>query len=635
MLETPDPPSPPPPGTTAVSPSSSLVLAAASQPWAFTQAHPLDTSEFCKEADKRRISLREKQLPDLWRVGIVAPFVEIRNKPLHEPMPPSVAEPLSGGTWLTELRLARDTGRLADAEELGFRPQLKFFRSSRSARTSRGWNGLLYSRWQLLWLSRLGGILRQGQWRRDGDRLKWRCPAVSDGTRDQAAAARRLTAILTALEARYLPVVQQHWISLTNADVEEWEQFETNFDPAATLDRLQVEPDELLRSADNLLLSLHRTDPLGGIWSELVRRAPRRSWRDLSGDALVAMDHRIAAEILLRCYEDLVESGSCAPLDERRDVFNFERDRLSYRSQPLDANLSTLGISPHPGVVLVVEGETEEMLVPLVRDHIRIPARPELIQSVVMRGTRKDLTKLAAFASAPLVDRHQAGAWLVAKPPTRLVVVVDPDPPFHSAKSVEAERQKILSEIVAVVRAQGVDPNREDIDDLVTVKTWSEPCFEFEHFTDEELAAVLLDLHPHCGGLDQARLRSALAAHRRGRQDIKEAWKNWRPRVQKPDLARRLWPILENKLDQAMADAARPLPAVAAALVEAYHEAARRPAGHFVLRGASLSYVEDFFDSTEGDAVPDSATPAGVPVIAHAGDGPETTHRDGGSDRAS
>lgn len=131
------------PSIAAVQPSSSQVLAAASQPWAFTQAHPLDTSKLCKEAAKRGIPLREEQLPDLWRVGLVAPLIEIRNRQLHEPTPPSVAEPLSGGTWVTELRLARNTGRLADAEELGFRPQLRFFRSPQPARTSRWWNGLL------------------------------------------------------------------------------------------------------------------------------------------------------------------------------------------------------------------------------------------------------------------------------------------------------------------------------------------------------------------------------------------------------------------------------------------------------------------------------------------------------------
>jgi hypothetical protein len=390
--------------------------------------------------------------------------------------------------------------------------------------------------------------------------------------------------LITALDGRYLPVIERRWINLTNADATDWDSFTRNFDAEGILAGLDASPDDLLHAADNLLLWLDRIDPHGNEWSELVRRAPRRSWHGLSGEALVALDHRIAAEVLLRCYEDLSERGLGAPLSDRTDAFHAERQRISYRSQPLDANLSALGLSPHPGVVLVVEGETEEVLLPLVRDHIEVPSSAEMLQAVVMRGTHKDLTKLAAFASAPLIDRQQADTWLLVKPPTRIHVLVDPDPPFDQP---EAERQKILDEIVAVVRAQGVDPVRADLDTLVTVKTWTASCFEFAHFTDGELARALLDLHPNCGGLEVAALEAALAIHRDHRQDIKAVWKSWRPDVRKPELARRLWPTLSAKLDAAAADPAEPAPEVAVALITAYHEAARRPRGQFGLRGTS------------------------------------------------
>jgi len=570
-----------------------VVLVAASEPWAFTQERPLTTSDFCKEAERRGVAVREEQLPDLWRAGVLAPFVEIRNDHMHRPSSSAIPEPVAGGTWLIELRLARDSGRLADAEDLGFRPQLRFFRLP-SMDWKRGWwNGLLYSRWQLIGLYAVKEMLRGGRWRRDGHRLKWRCPELDEFGRSRVNATRRQAAILVALEARYLPTIESQWISLTNAEVHEWDTFRVGFDPQAVLGRLGVAPDELVRIADGLLLWLKRVDPLGRDWSELVRRAPRRAWKDLTGDALVAIDHRVAAEILLSCYEDLAGRGVCAPLGERTDLFHSGDERLSYRSQPLDANLSSLGISPHPGVVLVVEGETEEVLVPLVRDHVLIPNRPELVQSVVMRGTGSDLTKLAAFASAPLIDRHQADAWLVAKPPTHLMVVVDPDPPYDTPQKVEAARQKIVEEIATVVRAQGVEPMRDDIDSLVSIRTWTARCFEFAHFTDEELADTLLEVHGDCGGLDRRRLIMALAKHRQAGQDVKTLWTRWRPRVQKPDLARRLWPTLRDKLDRASNDEHQPVPEVAQALLDAYHEAARRPVGHFVIRGSELSFVQD------------------------------------------
>lgn len=516
-------------------PSAALVVA--SEPWVFTQQRPLSTSELCQEAEKRRVALREEQLPGLWRAGALAPFVEIRSKPLRPGRSPILGEPVYSGSWhLGELRRAVESGRVADPVQLGFRPQLRFHRPAATDRNRRWWNGLLYSRWQLRGLHDLRHLLSEGQWKRVPNEIlgTWRPRTLTGWETQIAEQSRQLAALLVALEARYLPVLERGWIHLRNAANEEWVTFAQQFDPATVLARLNRDPADLLRSADDLLLRARRIDPLGHHWSALVRRAPQRTWDDLSGDVLVALDHRIAAEILLLCYEDLVARGTVAPLTERKDLFHAERERISDRPQPLDTNLSSLGLSPHPGVILVVEGETEEVLVPLVRDHIRIPNQAEVIQSVVLRGIKGGLTKLAAFASAPLLGEkmpphHQGDAWATVKPPTRLMVVVDPDPPYDSPEHVEEQRRMIVEEIIAVVRAQGVEPNRGDVDSLVSVKTWSASCFEFAHFTDDELAEALLKVHRQCGGLDQARLAAALRVQRDHRRDIAHVWRNWWP----------------------------------------------------------------------------------------------------------
>jgi hypothetical protein len=167
-------------------------------------------------------------------------------------------------------------------------------------------------------------------------------------------------------------------------------------------------------------------------------------------------------------------------------------------------------------------------------------------------------------------------------------VVVDPDPPYDSPMNVEEQRRLIVEEIIAVVRAQGVEPNRDDVDSLVSVKTWSASCFEFAHFTDDELAEALLKVHPHCGGWDKARLVAALRAQRDNGWDIKNVWKNWRPPPSKTALARELWPVLRSKLDAAADDPTADLPPIAEALISAFREAVRRPHGRFVLRGTEI-----------------------------------------------
>jgi hypothetical protein len=211
------------------------------------------------------------------------------NPATTDPAPAAIAEPRSGATSLTELRRARDTGRLVDPEGIGFRPQLRFERRATRASFSREWwNGLLYSRWQLIALHDVRSLLHQGKWSRRDGQIRWRSPPLAEWAPRRVQDFRRLAAVLVALEARYLPTLEEQRIHLTNASVEEWEAFIKHFDALDLLGRLGWNPDDLLRAADKLLIGIARVDPFAGDWSELVRRAPRRTWDKLSGDALAA-----------------------------------------------------------------------------------------------------------------------------------------------------------------------------------------------------------------------------------------------------------------------------------------------------------------------------------------------------------
>ena len=122
----------------------------------------------------------------------------------------------------------------------------------------------------------------------------------------------------------------------------------------------------LLRVADSI-------DPLRD-WYELVRLCHPEKWEKLRGDALVALDHRIAAEILLRFYEDLAQVDAAPPLEQTPKFVCGPRDRrLRSDPQQLDAVLMDFGVSPQPSLVLVLEGETERRLVPRVMDLLGIP----------------------------------------------------------------------------------------------------------------------------------------------------------------------------------------------------------------------------------------------------------------------
>jgi len=302
--------------------------------------------------------------------------------------------------------------------------------------------------------------------------------------------------------------------------------------------------------------------------------------------------------MLLLFYEGLERADAAPQLPANFGRSRHpRRERLGAPIEPLDQRLSRLGISPHPRVLLVLEGETEEYLTPAVFDALGIPHEPEWVRTVVMRSVDADLTKLAAFAAAPLLGERQGNDWLLIKPPTRLMVAVDPEGGFETAEAAEAERQKILREIRNVLAAQvGVPEARlgqvmvlEDLDELVSVHRWDGGCFEFAHFSDERLAEALLAIHrghPQPGRDD---LIQALQRHRQHRDDIKQVWANWRPKPSKRDLAHQLQSELEAQVRRAFEGTTASLPQLAQLVWDAYRIAKSQPAGLFLLKGRAAA----------------------------------------------
>src|SRR5215471_10002820 len=85
----------------------------AGMPWAFTQSQPLTSRDFTREADRRGFVVKASTLRTLYRHGLLVPFVYLGARQVGPIPAPVEYEPMARGTWLTELRYARDRGRLS------------------------------------------------------------------------------------------------------------------------------------------------------------------------------------------------------------------------------------------------------------------------------------------------------------------------------------------------------------------------------------------------------------------------------------------------------------------------------------------------------------------------------------------
>jgi hypothetical protein len=557
-------------------------------PWALTQQQPLNTEHFIDEAKKRGFDLDLTTLREFYRHRLIIPFVEVTSRPVRPLAKPAKPDAATGGTRVFDLRNARDTGCLRDLSADPFKRHLEFEHEGKP----RGWwNGFLYSPYQLLALPTLEGTLAGRTYRTIGKRRFARLPQPNEWLLQGTEKLRKMVLALTALDARYFPTLDPEWIQLNNVpNPEDWTEYRASFDPVQMQAWLAYPSEQIRLDAEWLLSRAHDVDPVGADWSRLMRRAPVRSRKYLKNAALLALDARIAAEILLRFYEDLVLRRQAKRLPDITDfkAWNPLVERLSYHPETLDDDLVRLGISPHPRVVLVVEGETEACHAPRIWQALGFSEAPELMRLLKLGGTGRDLTKVAAVTAAPLVGgRVLANEWKLIKPYTRLFVAVDPDRPFTTPERVAEEKAKILNEIKDVLRAQGVTrPKPEELDELVEIRTWDASCYEFAHFTDEELADGIIEAHPTIDGWSRDQLIEALAHWRAKGTDIKRVWESgrwieqtktvsgkWTPEPSKVALAEALWPTLLKKIQLCVASKGAPVPPIAAVVNDAYHVA--------------------------------------------------------------
>lgn len=335
----------------------------------FSQQSLLTVSRFQNECGRRGLSLADGHLEAFHRPGILIPLYRLAK---------------DVRTDGDELRAARSAGRLHDPRAEPQRPWQRYRRTfgDYNFRSSE----FLYSPYQLLLVQQLRSLLPRIRVRRltqQDFRFRLKLPeSVQPFVQPHVAHNAELVVVLTALETMYRPGIIGR-ISLPGyANRSAWSQYKQGFDPVAILGWLGWQAEQVRDTAERLLSMAHSVDPLRD-WRELVRLAHPTKWEKLRGDALVAHDHRMAAEILLRFYEDLVQVGAAAPLEEPPKLWwHALKERLHTDRGELDAVLMEFGLSPHPAVVLVLEGATEMKLMPRVMDMLDIPRRESFIKLV-------------------------------------------------------------------------------------------------------------------------------------------------------------------------------------------------------------------------------------------------------------
>jgi hypothetical protein len=564
------------------------------RPWVLTQRPLLLEKQFMDEASRRGLRLfRTEALESLHRLDLLVPLLRYdrpirrlratvrRSEPwmrwglLHQSPPiypfDLVEEIHAGRVVLTRsvpVRAWRDRDRIeGDVHFLA--------------------REFLYSPYQLLLIP----TVREGLESRNALKARTLPTAWVDGVLKRARLASaendRHVVLLTALEPIYYPAITAHTrIPGGTGSFEDYDAFARTFDPIELLRWLGWDAAELQKLAEALLWRAHFIDPLKN-WHELVALVHPDKWARLEGDALLAVDLRVAAEMILRFLEDLAERGAAPALpDIPRRAFHPLGERLRPDRDDLDSVLNDYGLSPHPAVLMVVEGPTEQDLLPRVMRLLGIPVRDSFIRIVQLGGVTKQIELLARYIAPPL-RRLDGQAADMLRPPLRVYVVMDAEGGYKTASQRSERKQDWVTHIWNMLEPEfRTTAAREDLKQMVDVTTWDPTAkdIEYAHFTPRQLARAILrgGRAPSDQTIDG--LEASIRGLKTGGASVDKVWKQWpEPRPDMPTLWAELWPVLERRVERAKNAATLDRIPVCRVLFEAYDRAVRHRR-HVVMR---------------------------------------------------
>jgi hypothetical protein len=539
------------------------------EPFVFTQRPALTVEAFGKELRERNIITWPEpgQVEAFHRAGLLVPIYSIRCDPrLVQSRALAEGRKLSREdiralidytrTYGYQLLGERTIGDLTSPAEEGYdswRRQRRSF-AGRPYRTRQ----YLYSHYQLLAVPMITELWPNLRGRLGGT---WRLNLSDrwlEHYRTRAGWFARMVVPLTILEPVYLPeIVENASLPGLSDDFAAFDRFRFDFDPAAALSRIGWSVEEVLKVAEALLAQGHGMDPAAA-FHEITRLIHPSHWKKLKGNSRTAMDYRVAGEMFLSFYEDLVRVGAATPLEPLVGRGWHPRlERLRTDRSELDQVLTRFGISPHPAVVAVLEGEVEARIVPLVLNQLYDRRWRSRVRLFDAQGVDTPLGALAAFAAVPVPTESERDVIPLARHPTRFFVLSDAEGSNASDDQREQKRQGWIDRIHAALPPDiRSEVDRSELDHLVGIIVWDPDGHDFEraHFTDEELADGLLAIGPN--GPPREEVLRRLIDLRARRLNLKRVWHEWdAPKPSKPALAMQLWPILSKRIDEAREDA--------------------------------------------------------------------------------
>ena len=317
--------------------------------------------------------------------------------------------------------------------------------------------------------------------------------------------------LLLFIQNKYLPIVKQpgHIIvtgdrrSPTNNLYERWYDLQKRSIPKEIVSALGLETEEI-EDYRGLIGGYGRSiDPLND-WYDLIKYITYGKRQKLKGKALLAQDFYLISDMLALLLEDLtgekqLETGSLDDTMRGRGKAGVYDKELNYVDRDvLIKLLREYGINPRPRLVLIVEGDTEEVAFPIIANSMGIPLERYDIQIINIRGVDKHPRELIVHHSTP--DIYQMDKEYYIHPEgTKVFLIFDKEGNKGSwiekfIKNPNKEIEGMMADVLRSIKQKKKDISAETDaifhEHTVKYKIWDN-SFEYDNFSDDELSREL------------------------------------------------------------------------------------------------------------------------------------------------
>ena len=332
--------------------------------------------------------------------------------------------------------------------------------------------------------------------------------------------------LLLFIQNKYLPFVEQPGYKSVTGDkyhinnlYERWYDLQKKIIPKEIISALGLEA-EKIKEYRGLIGSYGLSiDPLKA-WYDLIKYIKHDKRQKLRGKALLAQDFYLISDMLALFLEDLtgekqLETGSLHDTMKGRGKVRYYGKELNYVDR--DARIRLLreyGLNPRPRLVLIVEGDTEEVAFPIIANAMGIPLERYGIQIINVHGADKDPRELIVHYSTPDIDRVD-NKYYIPLERTKVFFIFDKEGNKRSwlkklIEKPDEEIEKMMKDVLSIIKNKGghISAHTEKIFLKHTVKyhIWGQEqddeklsrehricgkSFEYANFSDKELSREL------------------------------------------------------------------------------------------------------------------------------------------------